>query len=192
MKECKRGGGVCATPFKTKGCCWWTTNGKFCNNNIQMTSYINTHAPYIFWPSSSFEISTSISLLALLWAEFFIGKDYGLRLQRRSLNKFYLSFECNYSKWRRWWDLILEHRAQRCWRLGTRNQVSSSLTHWNWLMERLGWGVRSFVHVGENLPYQVKSFFSTDKSILLTLIENLYFTLLLIRQKIYDRDCLVI
>ena len=43
---------------------------------------------------------------------------------------------------------------------------------------------------GENLPYQVKSFFSTDKSILLTLIEKLYFTLLLIRQKMYDRDCL--
>ena len=41
-----------------------------------------------------------------------------------------------------------------------------------------------------NLPYQVKSFFSTDKSILLTLIENLYFTLLLIRQKMDDRDCL--
>ena len=54
-----------------------------------------------------FEISTSISLLGLLWAGFFIGKDYGLWLQRRSLNKFYLSFECNYSKWRRWWDLIV-------------------------------------------------------------------------------------
>lgn len=54
-----------------------------------------------------FEISTSISQHRLLWAEFFIGKDYGPWLQRRSLNKFYLSFECNYSKWRRWWDLIV-------------------------------------------------------------------------------------
>ena len=43
---------------------------------------------------------------------------------------------------------------------------------------------------GENLPYQVKSFFSTDKSILLTLIENLYFTMLLIRQEMNDKDCI--
>ena len=57
--------------------------------------------------SSFFEISTSISQPGLLWAEFFIGKDYGLWLQRRDLYKFYLSFECNYSKWRRWWDLIV-------------------------------------------------------------------------------------
>ena len=54
-----------------------------------------------------------------------------------------------------------------------------------------GWAGSDHLYMsGENLPYQVKSFFSTDKSILLTLIENLYFTLLLIRQKMDDRDCL--
>ena len=65
--------------------------------------------------------------------------------------------------------------------------ILSYLTHLDLIDGGLGWEW-SFVDVGENLPYQVKSFFSTDKSILLTLIENLYFTLLLIRQKMYDRD----
>ena len=52
-----------------------------------------------------------------------------------------------------------------------------------------GWVVSDHLYMsGKIYLIKLRAFFPADKSILLTLMEKLYFTLLLIRQKMYDRD----